>query len=101
MITKAGGGAMTQATLPETRAELEEMVRRVVREELTALLNARRAGLNDMRHEGPADPAGDETLLAEALVVLQTYGGEPGAWLDWTDLKTELSRPEAAGDLPG
>ena len=47
--------------------ELEALIRRVVREELVALLNAPVGSiLEDWRHEGPDDEEQDATLLRDA-----------------------------------
>ncbi len=59
----------------------------------------RRIG-DDLRHEGPNDVKGDEAILAEALEVLDAYGGDPEAWLDWQDVKAELRHAEGAGEIP-
>jgi len=82
--------------------ELKVLVRRMVREELVRLLRAPvRSILEDWRQEGPDDPAEDELLLREALVVLQRYEDQPDAWMNWEDFEAELDRAEAAGELPG
>ena len=81
--------------------ELENLIRRVVREELKELLHkARPEILDDLSHEGPEDPEGDERLLGEALATLQAHQERPEAWMDWEDFEAELDRAEAAGELP-
>ncbi len=93
---------MSQTTISLSPNELQVLVRRVVREELTRLLHVPvRSILEDWRQEGPDDPAEDELLLREALAVLQGYGDKPDAWMDWEDFEAELDRAEAAGELPG
>lgn len=93
---------MRQTTVTLSPNELQVLVRRVVREELTRLLRAPvRSILEDWRQEGPDDPAQDELLLREALVVLQGYEDQPEAWMNWEDFEAELDRAEAAGELPG
>jgi hypothetical protein len=92
---------MSQTTVSLSPDELEVLVRRVVREELTRLLRSPvRSILEDWRQEGLDDPAEDELLLSEALAVLQEYGGKPEAWMTWEDFEAELDRAEAAGELP-
>ena len=92
---------MSQTTISLSPNELEVLVRRMVREEFTRLLHAPvRSILEDWRQEGPDDPAEDELLLREALAVLQGYGDQPDAWMDWEDFEAELDRAEAAGELP-
>jgi len=92
---------VSQLTVHLSPNELEILVRRVVREELTHLLRAPvRSILEDWRQEGPDDPAEDELLLSEALAVLQGYKDRPEAWMNWEDFEAELDRAEAAGELP-
>jgi hypothetical protein len=82
-------------------SELEALVRRVVREEITHLLRSPvRSILEDWRQEGPDDPAEDELLLNEALAVLQKNRDAPEAWMNWEDFEAELDKAEAAGELP-
>jgi len=89
-------------TIPLNPADLEALVRRVVREELVRLLRAPlHSILEDEKHEGPEDPTEDERLLQEALTVLRDYGDKPEAWMSWEDFEAELERAEAAGELPG
>jgi hypothetical protein len=81
--------------------DLENLVRRVVREELARLLRAPATSiLDDWSHEGPDDPAGDEILLREALAMLKEYGDKPETWMKWEDFEAELARAEASGELP-
>ena len=92
---------MSQLTVYLSPNELEILVRRVVREELTHLLRTpARSILEDWRQEGPDDPVEDELLLSEALAVLQGYDDQPEAWMNWEDFEAELERAEAAGELP-
>ena len=93
---------MRQTTVTLSPNELQVLVRRVVREELTRLLRAPvRSILEDWGQEGPDDPAQDELLLREALAVLQGFEDQPEAWMNWEDFEAELDRAEAAGELPG
>ena len=90
---------MAQTTVSLSQADLEALVRRVVREELTRLTRQRSVSA-EARHEGPDDPVQDDALLAEALSVLDTYGDDSSKWLAWEDVKAELASAEAAGELP-
>ncbi len=81
--------------------ELEPLIRRVVREELTDLLSAPASSiLEDWRHEGPEDAAQDALLLRDALRALEVDGDRPQAWMSWQECEAELDRAEAAGELP-
>ena len=98
---REGEFAVNQTTGTLNPSELEVLVRRVVREELTRLLRAPvRSILEDWRQEGPNDPAEDELLLSEALAVLQRHKDQPDTWMNWEDFEAELDRAEAAGELP-
>lgn len=90
-----------QTTISLSPADLERLIRRVVREEISRLLKAPvRSLLEDQQQEGPDDPAGDDLLLADALAVLQQYEDTPDAWMSWEDFEAELDKAEAAGELP-
>lgn len=83
------------------RRDLEDLVRRMVKEELGRLLRPSRPSVaDDWSHEGPEDPEGDTRLLREALATLEQHRDRPAAWVDWEDARTELDRAEAAGELP-
>jgi hypothetical protein len=83
-----------------TPEELEKLMRRVVREEISRLLHQpARSILDDWKQEGPDDPEGDAVLLGEALAVLREYGDKPDAWMSWENFEAELDRAEAAGEL--
>lgn len=89
-----------EAILTITVADLENMVRRMVRAELIRLLHLQKPSLlEDERHEGSDNAAEDELLLDEALAVLEKYENDPDAWSDWAAFKAELTRAEAAGEL--
>ncbi len=78
----------SEVTVTVSLAELETLVRRVVRQELIRLLHqSGSAILEDESHEGPVDPAGDEALLAEALAVLKQYENDPNNWTSWGEFK--------------
>jgi hypothetical protein len=90
-----------QTTITMSPAELEALIRRVVREEISQLVSASKPSiLDDSSHEGPDDPEGDRELLTQALAVLEQYGDKPDAWTDWETFKAELKQAEAAGELP-
>jgi len=92
---------VTRATVTVSMADLENLIRRVVREEISRL--PRTSGysiLDDWSQEGPNDPEGDEELLREALVVLEDYGDKPETWTSLEDLEAELDKAEARGELP-
>jgi hypothetical protein len=92
---------MSQKTLSISPSELEDLVRRVVREELVRLLQRPvRSIVEDWSQEGPEDPAEDALLLSEALDVIAKYGDKPEAWVSWEEFEAELDRAEAAGELP-
>jgi len=86
-------------------ADLEMLIRRVVREavheEFLQLLRKSPASiLEDLQQEGPNDPAGDQELLAEALVTSKEYHKNKEGWKNWEDFKKELKAAEDAGELP-
>ncbi|HLF26181.1 MAG TPA: hypothetical protein VJG32_07590 [Anaerolineae bacterium] len=92
---------MNEITTTLSPAEFENLIRRVVRQELARLLRASaRSRLEDVKHEGPNEPAEDETLLREALDTIQKYGDKPEAWMSWEAFESELDRAETAGELP-
>jgi hypothetical protein len=97
---RIGGVLMSNVTLPMSPEELEALVRRVVREEIRRALKRPASILEDQRHAGPEDPAEDQQLLEEAMIVLQGAGDDPAAWLSWEELEAELNRAEATGELP-
>lgn len=91
----------TSLTITISLAELETLLRRIVREEVTHLLQQQAPQSltpDDTEQEEPDDPQGDAMLLQEAIEVLETT--PPDAWLDWEEVKRELDRAEAAGELP-
>lgn len=100
----------TKATITISLTDLENLIRRVVhevvrevvREELARLPHGPEASiLDDWSHEGPDDLAGDEALLAEALVMSQQYRESKEGWKNWEEFKTELKKEtESADALP-
>jgi hypothetical protein len=95
----------TKAAITLSLTDLENIVRRVVREtvhdELTRVLRKPdRSVLEYWEHEGPDDPAGDKKLLAEALAVIQEYEKNPEGWKTLEEFEAELARAEAAHELP-
>ncbi len=94
---------MNQQTLATiTVAELEALVRRVVREELVRLVQqpAPDSILDDWSHEDPDAPDGDQELLEEALAALAYAKAHPETLRRWEDVQADLDRAEAAGELP-
>lgn len=90
-----------QTTITLSPADLEALIRRVVREELSRLVPPEQPSiLDDWSHEGPDDPEGDAELLQEALAVIEEFGHKPEAWTSWEEFQAELRRAEAAGELP-
>ncbi len=80
--------------------ELESLIRRVVREELTRQSDAPAAILHDWRHEGPDDPVADEELAKEAEALSLKYREAPEELMSLNELEAELARAEAIGELP-
>ena len=97
---------MTTATvIALSPADLERLIRRVVREVVHEELSQAAPStppsiLDDWQHEGPLDPDGDAELLHEAQTILSELQDRPEAWLAWEDFEKELDRAEAAGELP-
>lgn len=96
----------TEAAIVINLTDLENLIRRVVREavreELTRLLRTPdRSILDYWEHEGPDDPAGDEQLLAEALTLIQQYEKNPEGWKTLEEFEAELAEAEATHELPG
>jgi hypothetical protein len=86
-------------------AEMEDMIRRAVKEavheEFARVLRRAPASVaEDWTHEGPSDPTGDQSLLAEALTEREHYRTNPETWMDWDAFKAELEAAGAAGELP-
>lgn len=93
---------MSKPTIAVDPRELENLVRRVVREELMRLMRPETTThySEAERHEGPDDPVQDDRLLRDALAELREYGDQPEAWMKWEDFEADLERAEAAGELP-
>jgi hypothetical protein len=89
----------TATIIPVSPTDLEKMIRRVVREELSR--TPQPSILDDWSQEGPDDPAGDAALLREAEQILAEAESKPEMWLNLADFEKELDRAEAAGELPG
>lgn len=93
--------ASEQVSFTVTRDELEALLRRIVREEVTRLLAERRTTLlDDWGQEGPDEPQGDAALLAEVLTEIEHEQAAPQPHIDWAAARAELARAEAAGELP-
>ena len=81
--------------------DLERMIRRIVREEVSDLLRpAARSILDDWNQEGPEDAEGDAELLLSALSILRENEDRIGAWMRWEDFEGDLAAREGTGDLP-
>lgn len=90
-----------QTTVTLSAAEFEQLIRRIVREEVSRLLQAPKPSIvEDWSHEGPEDPQGDAELLQEALEVIRHREQDPESSMGWEEFKAELRRAEAAGELP-
>jgi hypothetical protein len=90
-----------QQTVTISVAELEQIIQRTVREELRRVLHQNLPAIRHyLLHEGPDDPAGDEQLLQEALEILAYIEAHPETVQSWEEVKAELDRAEAAGELP-
>ena len=82
-----------QLTISITRDELEALLRRIVREELAHLLEARKPSvLDDLSREGPDDPNGDAALLEEVLAMSEREQNTPIPRIAWETAKAELAR---------
>jgi hypothetical protein len=93
--------AEVQTTVTLSPAQLEQLIRRIVREEVSRLLQPSKPSvLDDWSHEGPEDPEGDAELLQEALQVIRQREEHPGTSVGWEEFKAELRQAEAAGELP-
>ena len=98
----SAGSPQISTTLSLT--EMEDMIRRAVKEAVheefaRVLRRAPSSVAEDWTHEGPSDPAGDQSLLAEALTEHGRYRSSPETWMDWDAFKAELEAAEAAGEL--
>jgi hypothetical protein len=70
--------AEVQTTVALSPAQLEALIRRIVREEVGRLLRPTVPSvLDDWSHEGPDDPEGDAELLQEALEVIRQRDQNP------------------------
>lgn len=91
------GPATASAALTISTADLESLIRRVVREEFTRVLRKPdRTILDYWEHEGAEDPEGDAQLLAEALALVEQYEKNPQGWKTLEEFEAELERPENA-----
>lgn len=88
-----------ELTVQIPNESLEQLVRRIVREELLRLVERELPISENWQHEGEVDMAGDEMLLAEALAVLEEFADQPDAWTDWADFEAKLDRAEVEGEL--
>ena len=75
-------------------SEMEELIRRAVKEavheEFARILRQPAASVTeDWTHEGPDDPAADQSLLAEALAEHEHYRTNPETWIDWDAFRAQ------------
>ena len=90
-----------QTTVTMSPAELEQLIRRIVREEVSRLLPPPRPSiLDDWSHEGTDAPGDDEELAQSALEAIRERDEHPEASMSWDEFELELKRAEAAGELP-
>lgn len=71
-------------------ADLENLIRRVVREELARYARTAPDILNDWSHEGPDDEAADEALLREALPISEQYRTGQAGWKTLDEFEADL-----------
>jgi hypothetical protein len=91
---------MMAPTVTVSLDELELVVRRALRKELTQFMTRTRYSmLHDWDHEGPADNEADEALAVEALAVLERYREDRTGWQKWEDFEAELDAAEAESEL--
>jgi hypothetical protein len=90
-----------QTTVTLSPAEFEQLIRRIVREEVSRILQPPKPSiLDDWSHEG-TDAPGDDAELAEAAVeAIREHERNPDATMSWDEFEAELKRAEAAGELP-
>ncbi len=92
---------MSETTITLSREQLEDLIRRVVREEIDRLGGTTaRSILDDPQHEGPDDPTQDDLLLRDALERREKYRDVPGAVNSLGELRQEIARLEATDELP-
>jgi hypothetical protein len=89
--------SVAEAAITISLTDLENLIRRVVHEvvheELVHLSRTSTLSiLDDWSQEGPDDPAGDEELLTDALVMSQQYKESKEGWKSWEDFKAELEQ---------
>jgi hypothetical protein len=83
----------TSTTITANLIDLENLIRRVVREELTR--QARNGSiLDDWSHEGPDDPAGDEQLLREAVEISERYRVDKRGGKTLEEFEAELNQTD-------
>ena len=87
--------AAPQVNTTLSLAELEDLIRRVVKEAVheefaSVLRQTPAAVVEDWTREGPSDPAGDQLVLAEALAERDRYRTDPETWMAWGVFKKEV-----------
>lgn len=86
--------SLVTISLTDLEMLIRRAVREVVREELAHLSHVAPATpsiLDDWSHEGPDDSAGDQELLAEALLMSQKYKENQEGWQDWASFKVDMT----------
>jgi hypothetical protein len=91
----------TPTLITISATELEVLLRRIVREEISRVLRPVLNPVDDWSHEGPDDPEGDAILLADALEQIEYLKTHPEDLMSLEDFEAELKQAEAAGELPG
>ncbi len=76
-------------TLTLSVSELEQLLRRTVREEL-----------DRMRDAALDDPVEEAALVTEILAEIEYEKTHPPTLIVWKDVKAELDRAEATSELP-
>ena len=82
-------------------AELEALIRRVVREALVRLVQQQPRSIADnWSHECPDDPHSDAALFNDVLEQIEHEQATPAIRIAWEATKAELERDAVAGELP-
>jgi hypothetical protein len=81
------------AMITANLTDLENLIRRVVREELTRQ-SRNLSILDDWSHEGPDDPAGDEQLLREAVEVSERYRVDKSGGKTLEEFEADLNQTD-------
>ncbi len=85
----------TETIITVNLADLENLIRRVVREELARYARIAPDILDDWRHEGPDDSAADEALVRKALPISEQYRVNKEGWKTLDEFEAELAKSTA------